>query len=83
MEASNFDELAEGFRRIQEIAQSAINKFVGAWGWIIGGDSQHHEYIYRQYATLISHGKPRKVSWRRLNAEQRARAIELARVYGW
>lgn len=39
--------------------------------------------IYRNYATLISHGKPRKVSWRRLNVEQRTRALELAGVYGW
>lgn len=38
--------------------------------------------IFRNYAALISHGKPRKVSWCRLNKEQRARALELARVYG-
>ncbi len=38
------------------------------------------ESIYRTYAQLINHGRPRKVAWRRLNRQQKERAIELARA---
>ena len=38
------------------------------------------ESIYRAYARLINNGRPRKVGWRRLNRQQKERAIELARA---
>jgi hypothetical protein len=35
------------------------------------------EDIYRRYAALINHKRPRKISWRRLNRRQRKRAVKL------
>lgn len=36
--------------------------------------------VFRRYAQTINHARPRKVSWRRLNRQQKDRAIELAKA---
>lgn len=48
------------------------------------GGSYYMEYCYRRYAAQLNHTRPhRKMSWRRLSWEQKARAIAIADEYDW
>jgi hypothetical protein len=48
------------------------------------GNSYYMAYCYKRYTAQLNHTQPcRKVSWRRLNWKQKARAIAIADECGW
>lgn len=90
---SEQDEMGQAFSLFNEAVENACRVFAAAWQPIFDeieavwdkftNHLKNETSAHKKYAALINHGKPRKVSWRKLNLEQRSRALELAKIYGW
>lgn len=76
--------LDDWMRHLSLVEQDPTNEFEV---WVSAERARMlHDVIraaaFRYYANLINHGRPRKISWRKLNRPQRQRALSLFHLRG-